>query len=525
MALFPAFRSALGDLASLTHREILAGQPLAKWRTERLADFPFSTELSARQMKSVNNMVYAAVSGWQELLVGRVRELIAGSELPEDRKTVLWRVNARKSWWDRKLDLPWQAGTDGELVPCTERWADENPERSVWLPVDDDDLKLARQLAKHAQKRVGYPNLSRVDTLILDSIIAKPSRAQTATRSGGVGWYVTINTLIRGKLIQVPLARNTYFEKHLQTGQLCGAVQLHLTRDRQVAVSLLVKTPDAQPRTVGQWLGIDFGIASALFATSQGQLLGQRFLHRLCELDAILTPYAADLQRRGIKLKNDPYYRRLQARITGYATNEIGRLLNRIAAQGGEHTVMGLVVEKLDFRGGGLSRRMNRIITRTGRKVLKTRLAALTAKHGIAVAEVPSPYTSAECSSCGYTTKNNRKGPRFRCGFCGLKLHADVNAARVILSRRSRLTPDHTGPRSRKITLRLLDSKHRERWNLPTEWSGPRRCRRPGPARQNRPGNAARTRRRAADCISLFSTSRSSRSLASIRLHRDGYRR
>ena len=36
-------------------------------------------------------------------------------------------------------------------------------------------------------------------------------------------------------------------------------------------------------------------------------------LGRLRELDKILTPYAADLQRRGIRLKTDPYYRKLQA--------------------------------------------------------------------------------------------------------------------------------------------------------------------------------------------------------------------
>jgi hypothetical protein len=57
---------------------------------------PFVSELSARQMKSVQNMTYTSVSGWQESLVVRVRELITGSELPEHRKTVLYRLNARK---------------------------------------------------------------------------------------------------------------------------------------------------------------------------------------------------------------------------------------------------------------------------------------------------------------------------------------------------------------------------------------------------------------------------------------------
>jgi putative transposase len=132
------------------------------------------------------------------------------------------------------------------------------------------------------------------------------------------------------------------------------------------------------------------------------------------------------------------------------------------------------VVERLDFRAGGLSRRMNRLITRTGRAVLKTRLAALTSKAGIAVETVPSPYSSQECSGCGYTSKTNRPSrSRFRCGFCGKQLHADVNAASVIRSRRSRPLPDHTGPRSRKNTLHLLDTHHRHRWNLPAHGAVP----------------------------------------------------
>jgi putative transposase len=412
-----------------------------------------------------------------------VRELITGSSLPEQRKTVLYRINARKAWWSKELCLPWTADpVTGEVIPCKDKQAQTDP-AVVWLPVDAGDLALARCLAKQSQKRHRYPDLRRVGTLVLDSIVAQPGQAKTASHRGAVGWWVKIATLTKGKPVQVPLARNPYFDQNMRDalaagGAVGGAVQLHLTRDEHgqpsgVEISLLLDTPDAKFRTEGQWLGVDFGFSSALFATSQGHLLGQAMLHRLREFDAVLAPYAADLQKRGIPLKSDPYYRRLQARITGYVTNEIGRLLNRIAARDGVNAVMGLVVEKLDFRGGGLSRRMNRIATRTGRKVLQARLNALTAKHGVTVTEVPSPWTSCQCSGCGHTAKTNRKGPRFRCGFCGRSLHADVNAARVILSRRSRPCPDHTGPRSRKNTLHLLDSRHRKRWGLPAAGAVP----------------------------------------------------
>ena len=482
-ALFPAFREALGGLQSMTRREVLNGETLSGWRVMPTDVLPFTHRLSARQMKSVQNMTHAAVCGWQESLVDRVRELITGSTLPEHRKVVLYRINARKAWWSKELGLPWTVdGATGELIPCSDKKAETDP-AVVWLAVDAGDLALARRLAKQGQKRHRYPDLRRVNTLVLDSIVAKPGQAQTATHDGTVSWWVKIATLTKGKPVQVPLARNTYFDQHMREavaagGAVSGAVQLHLTRDGHgqpsgVDISLLLDTPDTKLRTDGKWLGIDFGFSAALFATNEGQLLRRAMLRRLRELDAVLTTHTADLQKRGIRCKSDPYYRALQNRITGYVTNEIGRLLNRIAARGGGDEVMGLVVEKLDFRGGGLSRRMNRIASRTGRKVLQARLKALTAKHGIAIAEVPSPWTSCECSGCGYTAKTNRKGSLFCCSFCGLTLHADVNAARVVLSRRSRRTPDHTGPRSRKNALQLLDSQHRKRWRLPAAGAVP----------------------------------------------------
>ena len=174
-------------------------------------------------------------------------------------------------------------------------------------------------------------------------------------------------------------------------------------------------------------------------------------LSRLRELDAVLTAQTADLQKRGTRFKSDPYYRALQNRITGYVTNEIGRLLNRIAARDGDHAVIGLVVEKLDFRGGGLSRRMNRIATRTGRKVFKP-----DSKHSPPNTALPSPRCrvrgqAANALAAATRRRPTAKGARFGCDFCGRTLHADVNAAvwscRDVLGE-PRITPAHARGRT-----------------------------------------------------------------------------
>jgi putative transposase len=467
-ALFPQFRSAMGYLASMSRRELLAGEQLAHWRVMPNDQVGFPTGLSARQLKSAQNMVHANLSGWLVRLADQVRELVTGSELCEHEKTVLYRINARKAWWVPALELPWVI--DGQrLVPVEHRRVATTPE-VVWITVDPQMLKLARRLAKQAHKQIGFPNLTRVNTLTLDGIVAKTEAARTATQRGRVSHWVKVATLTRGKPVHVPLITNPRFNRELDQarargGKRCAAIQLHRT-EHGVGVSLVTDHPDAAPRRTGSVVGVDFGFSSALLATSDGALLGRAMLARLRELDIVLESVTADLQRRGVALKSDPAYRRLQGRIRGYVANEIGRLLNRLA----DSDVRELVVERLDFRGGGLSRRMNRLCTRTGRRVLKARLQRLTERHGIAVTTVAAPYSSQQCSGCGYVHKTNRKSQsRFVCGFCGKKLHADVNASRTVASRRSRPLPHGTGPRSRENTRRLLDSDHRKRWNLPTQ--------------------------------------------------------
>jgi putative transposase len=54
---------------------------------------------------------------------------------------------------------------------------------------------------------------------------------------------------------------------------------------------------------------------------------------------------------------------------------------------------------------------------------------------GGSLMEVDARHTSQRCSCCGYTEKGNRKSQaEFECLSCGVEQHADVNAARNILT-------------------------------------------------------------------------------------------
>lgn len=467
MALFPAFRRTLADLSSMTVKELQGGLPLSKWRI--LTNLPFSTDLSARQVKSAQNQVSAAHASWLALMEAAVREKISGSTLTGHRLTTLHRINSRHAWWATELTLPWKKAPSGELTHVSHDYAEKHPKDCHWLAVDPTDLKLSRHLVKQtSNQKVRRPDMSRVKTINLDSIIAKPERATIAT---GYAWWVKVATLTRGKPARIPLKTNTYFEELVSNPgtSVAGAIQLHLETDSYgqptgAAISLILKTPDTPKRTSGAVVGLDFGMANALFATSDGRLLGQRMLHTLKSWDERLAAIAAKHQSLGLRLRDSPEYQALNQRIKGFVANEIGRVLNILARDEGEGRVMELVVEKLDFRGKGMSRSMNRLITRTGRSCVKARLAAMMPKHGITITEVGSAYTSQECSGCWYTSKANRRAKHFKCRFCGKKIHSDINASRAIRGRRSFPLTDHSSQSQRNATLQKLDQRHRHRW-------------------------------------------------------------
>ncbi|MFD1211729.1 hypothetical protein ACFQ36_06700 [Arthrobacter sp. GCM10027362] len=88
-ALLGPWREALCGMQAQLHRAFLNGAVLEKRMGTKAGDLDFGTVLSARQVKSGYNQAYAALGSWQELLKSGTRELIAGSSLDPDVKTVL----------------------------------------------------------------------------------------------------------------------------------------------------------------------------------------------------------------------------------------------------------------------------------------------------------------------------------------------------------------------------------------------------------------------------------------------------
>ena len=203
-----------------------------------------------------------------------------------------------------------------------------------------------------------------------------------------------------------------------------------------------------QPRC--EEIGLDYGLRT-LFASDQGDLLGRRFLDQLRIYDARISRLAAYRQKHGLRTRSARYDAEV-SRMRGFLRSEIGRVLNRVVEVQRPGRI---VVEKLHFRNPKLSRRMNRLVTNAGRRIIGQKLTDLAERFGIEIEYVNPAYSSQECCACGYVDRRNRTGERFKCLWCANKLHADVNAPRNLRSRRSRPAVGSV-KRTKAQTLRSL---------------------------------------------------------------------
>ena len=205
-------------------------------------------------------------------------------------------------------------------------------------------------------------------------------------------------------------------------------------------------------------VALDFGLAT-MFATGEGDLLGRDWRRQLARHDHRISGLVARLQAQGIRPNRSSRYRERVEALRGFLKEAIGRVLNRLIQT---HAPAHLVLERLDFRAPGLSRRLNRLLARSGRGVIRAKLQDLEQRFGITWAEVNPAYSSQTCSSCGYVAKTNRKTQaRFVCGCCGHTIHADVNAARNLETGRSSF--DRSARLTKADSLRATVHRHLER--------------------------------------------------------------
>lgn len=391
--LLPVWRAALTACQLDKIQDLKGGGRLRRFtRSEWDLFQPQRFGLSARQAKSVENQIDQVLAAWQAAAVIEGRRLISSDRaaglLTDEEAHAMYALNLSKKWWT-------------------------TPE--------------GQALAKRILQTHPWPTFGSTSTMIFDDIIAPLEESKSAEHP--TWWRPRV---LDGGILDIPVHPSDYFNSRMAEGKPGAVTQVTLTDDNEVVLRRVVHLEGAELRTEGEVVGLDWGLGT-LFATSEGQLLGRNLYEWLRGVDLELTTLGSALQRQGKRPGSSKRYRTLTHRIAEHVRNEVGRVLNQLADQ----DVRELVVENLDFRGGGLSRALNRIVGRAGRGAVRAKLADLRELSGITVTEVNPAYTSQTCSGCGFTHKTNRAGTRFRCRHCNKTSHADVNAARNIRSRRS----------------------------------------------------------------------------------------
>ena len=301
-----------------------------------------------------------------------------------------------------------------------------HPELVTRTTIGPDAAEYARLVFDQLIATMPLPVVGAKPVVSMSEVL-KYRRAKKARTYDG---WITLQGETPRHPVHIPIVEDPYFRS--RPGKIDSTITF-LINDNGDVVIRFTKTDNSIPDTSHRrgCLGLDWGFR-ALFATSDGRLLGNRLHDWLLACDMEFQELTKQLQRLGVPLKRSSRYRRLNHRIKVYIKNEVGRILNTLSAEQWAE----IVVETLDFRGSRcFSQRMNRILSRAGRKAVNAKLKDLQDK-GVLVTPVNPAYTSQECSVCGYTDKGNRHGTKFVCRFCGHTVHA--NGARRIRARRSR---------------------------------------------------------------------------------------
>ncbi|MEM3368641.1 MAG: RNA-guided endonuclease TnpB family protein [Thermoproteota archaeon] len=406
----------------------------------------FSKYLDVREVKSRLSKRYIQTCQWHvvdilESYLGNAKnefeKIVYKSTLGEKTKRVLLVINRQNKWFDKTIDKVY--------------WI-QNKKQAVEYLVSEEEKLIARKIIKYVLKKLRRPRFNNIN-LNLDSKVAILEENRS---SKTFDKWLKISTLQKGEPIYIPLKNNPYAES--VEGKFLNFYQIQVQKDKLI-VKLIkqIKSKDYRPLT--KYLAIDLGL-NPLIATDKGDLIGRRFLDFSLSMDEKITKRMKYIQKKGIKPSQDKKYKRMIGKLRSFLKNEVNRYINNLVELYKPEVI---VLERLDFRNQNLSKRMNRLVSNFGKRVIKEKIKRLKEIYGIEIVEVNPAYSSQTCCKCGYIDKRNRKDTQtFICRACGYKANAQVNGARNILNRRSiEGVKVHT---PKKVVLKILVKQYLERF-------------------------------------------------------------
>lgn len=217
-------------------------------------------------------------------------------------------------------------------------------------------------------------------------------------------WWLRFSGLQSGKRIQIPLVSTPYLKD-----KLAKTITVSKDYKGRWRFQFSENLPDLELDGTAGKIGLDVGL-NCLAATSDDRLYGTNFKTTFDLTYNKVKQLRVNRQRQGFK-ENSPRLTNLETKLTGTIKSAVGTVANKLIKSFPNHT---FVVEDLDLSGCKGQKRF-------AYRALQTTLATK------AICEKENPaYTSQECPSCHFVSRNNRKGIKFACKNCGKKKHADV---------------------------------------------------------------------------------------------------
>ena len=278
--------------------------------------------------------------------------------------------------------------------------------------------------------------------------------------------YIRVTSLVKGQRVVLPLLGNVSIHGNIRLVSVDDHFEIHTMSKVKVK-----KTP---PRIKD--MALDAGITE-VYTDQNNRRYGTDFGRILAHVDARVTDKgqkrnqirdAAKNKEFAIEKERNAHIKKVHKNNLGkqkqnaqrtkaraaFAT-EINHALNEVL----EQQPTRVIVEDLGhMRGKAQGKKMSRHVSLWMRSILNERATFKTTARGSRLQAVASAYTSQECSHCGFTAQDNRKGDHFRCLFCGTVDTADGNAAKVI---GQRFTDPEIKPWMNKIQIKkILDRRN-----------------------------------------------------------------
>jgi IS605 OrfB family transposase len=259
------------------------------------------------------------------------------------------------------------------------------------------------------------------------------------SESGMFDGWLWVATLVKRKPVLLPIKLSDYHRKVLAGQSVNTSTQLNKHKGKWTLTLSYDQKIDTPKRTDDTPIvAVDVGISNFI-TTSTGRQYGtfKDDLAAAHQRDRLKRQRKAKLraclQKKGVS-KLPSTSSATGQRLARRVKQDINRAVNQLFADHpGHHIVMEkLNVGEMRFK----AKRMNAYLYASNLGHIPDQIAWRAATQGVTLTQVPSAYSSQECSTCHFTHRDNRPNQQtFCCQGCGLRLHADTNASLNLLNR------------------------------------------------------------------------------------------